>query len=204
MQRLQARRPDGAPDAASVSAAVAALRAGDLVILPTDTVYGIAADAANAAAVARLFLAKNRPPEKAVLLLAASTEQAATVADLASPLAQQLAAHWWPGAVTLVSHALIRLAAGVVSGGTVGVRVPADALVRAVAAQLGRPLAVTSANRSGEAAAATFAAAVREVGNWVVLALDGGTCEDGVASTIVDVSSREAVVLRQGSAVIGM
>ncbi|HEY8742007.1 MAG TPA: L-threonylcarbamoyladenylate synthase [Chloroflexota bacterium] len=202
MQRLPARRPEGLPDAASVAAAVAALSAGDLVILPTDTVYGIAADAGNAEAVARLFRAKNRPPDKAILLLATSTEQAATVADLASPLAQQLAARWWPGAVTLVSRALVPLATGIVSGDTVGVRVPADALVRAVAAQLGRPLAVTSANRSGQEAVATFDAAVREVGDWVALALDGGNCADGVASTIVDVSGGKPVVLRQGSAVI--
>jgi L-threonylcarbamoyladenylate synthase len=202
MQRLPARKLDGEPDASSVAAAVTALRAGDLVILPTDTVYGIAADASNAEAVARLFLAKNRPPDKAVLLLAASTEQAADVADLASPQAQQLAARWWPGAVTLVSRALVPLASGVVSGGAVGVRVPADSLVQAVAAQLGRPLAVTSANRSGEAAAITFEEAVREVGDWVALALDGGDCAIGVASTIVDVSGGAAVILRQGSAVM--
>ena len=202
MQQLPARRPDGEPNADSVAAAVAALRAGALVILPTDTVYGIAADANNAGAVARLFRAKNRPPDKAILLLAASTEQATSVADLTTPLARLLAARWWPGSVTLVSRGLVPFPTGIVTDGSVGVRVPADTLVQAIAAQLGRPLAATSANRSGEVAASTFEEAVREIGDWVALALDGGDCADGVASTIVDVSGETPVVLRQGSAVI--
>lgn len=200
MQRLPARNADGTPRASSVSAAVAALRAGALVIVPTDTVYGIAADAFDAAAVTRLFQAKHRPPEKAVLLLAASAEQAALVADLATPEAQRLIARWWPGPLSLVSRARIPLPDGVRSGDTVGVRVPADAVVQAIARDLGHPLAVTSANHSGEDAAATFDEAMRELGAWVAIGLDGGDCPIGVASTVVDISSGSPIVLRQGSA----
>jgi L-threonylcarbamoyladenylate synthase len=198
VQRLPARRPAGGPDAAGVDAAVAALRAGSLVILPTDTVYGIAAEASNAAAVDRLFLAKGRPRSKAVALLAASAEQAAAVADLSSPIAQRLVNRHWPGALTIVAPALIAFPEGVGTGATIGVRVPADPVVQAIAAQLGRPLAVSSANRSDADAPAALDEAIRDVGAWVALALDGGACPLGVASTVVDICGRRLRVLRQG------
>lgn len=198
MQRLPARRASGEPDAAGVDAAVAALGAGTLVIVPTDTVYGIAADARNAAAVERLFQAKGRPRRKAVALLAASAEQAATVADLSSPAAQRLIANFWPGALTLVAPALVALPEGVGTGDTIGVRVPADPVVQAIAAQLGRPLAVSSANRSDAESPVTLEGAVAEVGAWVALALDGGDCPLGVASTVVDIRGERLLVLRQG------
>lgn len=199
MQRLPARRPDGEPDAASVGAAVAALRAGTLVILPTDTVYGIAADAANAAAVDRLFLAKSRPRSKAVALLVASIEQAATVADLSTPAARLLVNRHWPGALTIVAPALVTLPEGVGTGATIGVRVPADPVVQAIAAQLGRPLAVSSANRSDADAPVALDDAVRDIGTWAALALDGGDCPLGLASTVVDISGERLRLLRQGS-----
>lgn len=202
MQRLPARSANGQPHDAGVAAAVAALRAGDLVIVPTDTVYGIAADALDAVAVARLFRAKNRPPEKAIALLAASPAQAATLADLSSPAAQRLCARWWPGALTLVCRARRPLPAGVGTGDTVGVRVPADLVVQAIARELGRPLAVTSANRSGDDATATFETAIRDIGEFVAIGLDGGDCPLGLASTVVDITGERPVVLRPGSAVI--
>lgn len=202
MQRLPARSADGEPHAASVAAAVAALRAGNLVIVPTDTVYGIAADGTNADAVARLFRAKRRSPEKAVALLAASQAQAAAVADLSAPAAQRLIAQWWPGPLTLVCRAQVPLPVGVDSEGTVGVRVPADTVVQAIAQELGHPLAVSSANRSGEDATATFDGAIRDIGESAAVALDGGDCPLGLASTVVDISGEQPVVLRQGSAVV--
>jgi L-threonylcarbamoyladenylate synthase len=202
VQRLPARNANGEPHDAGVAAAVAALRAGDLVIVPTDTVYGIAADALDAAAVARLFRAKNRPPEKAIALLAASPAQAALVADLSSPVAQRLCASWWPGPLTLVCRAQCPLPEGVGTGDTVGVRVPADPVVQAIARDLGRPLAVSSANRSGDDATATFEMAIRDIGEYAAIGLDGGDCPIGLASTVVDITSGTPVVLRQGSAVI--
>lgn len=199
MQRLPAREADGLPSRVGVTAAAAALGAGELVIMPTDTVYGLAADALNAAAVARLFQAKARPPEKGIALLAASAEQAATVADLTAPAAQQLIARWWPGPLTLVGQARVELPEGIGTGGTIGVRVPDDGVPRAIAMALGRPLAVTSANRSGDAAVATFDEAVSTLADWVVLALDGGECPLGVASTVVDCTGPHLRVLRQGT-----
>jgi L-threonylcarbamoyladenylate synthase len=202
MQRLPARKPDGTVAPEAVTAAVAALRAGELVILPTDTVYGLAADALNATAVARLFQAKARPPEKGIALLAASPAQAAALADLTAPAAQRLMARWWPGPLTLVARALVTLPAGIGTDKTVGVRVPADEVPRAIAAALGRPLAVTSANRSGDAAVATFGEAINTLVEWVALALDGGDCPLGVASTVVDCTGPQLRVLRQGSAAV--
>lgn len=202
MRRFPARDYGGAPDSASVSVAVAALRAGELVILPTDTVYGLAADGLNAAAVAQLFTAKQRPREKVIALLAASPEQAAQVADLTTLAAQRLIARWWPGALTIVATARTLLPDGVGIGGTVGVRVPDDAVLRAVAAQLGHPLAVTSANRSGDENSITFEAAVRQLAPWVAVALDGGPCPIGVPSTVADITSGTTRVLRQGSALV--
>lgn len=202
MESLPARDAGGAPLAASIEAAAAALRGGGLAILPTDTVYGLAADGENAAAVARLFRAKGRPPDKAIALLAASAEQAGAVADLEGPEMARLIARWWPGPLTVVARARVALPDGVGAGGTVGVRVPDDAVTRAVAAALGRPLAVSSANRSGEAAVATFAEAVRDLRDWADLALDGGPCPLGLASTVVDCTGERLRVLRQGSAVV--
>jgi L-threonylcarbamoyladenylate synthase len=201
--RLPARKPTGEPDAAGVDAAVAALRAGSLVILPTDTVYGVAAEATNAAAVDRLFLAKGRPRSKAVALLAASAEQAATVADLSRPIAQSLVNRHWPGALTIVAPALVAFPEGVGANATIGVRVPDDPVVQAIAAQLGRPLAVSSANRSDADAPVALGEAVRDVGAWVALALDGGDCQLGVASTVVDICGQRLRVLRQGSVHVG-
>ncbi len=199
MELLQARDAGGEPSAAAVTAAVVALRRGDLVILPTDTVYGIAADSRDTDAIARLFAAKRRPSGKSIPLLAASIEQASTIADLASPLVQGLLARGWPGALTVVVRATVPMPVGVVSGNTVAVRVPDDVVVRAIAAALGRPLAVTSANRSGEAAVATFAEAVAPLSDWAAVALDGGPCPGGVASTVVDCTGSRPVVLRQGA-----
>lgn len=200
MRSLPARSADGAPDPAALAAALAALQAGALVVLPTDTVYGVAADSAQAAAVARLFVAKARPLDKAIPLLAADAAQAGTAADLGAPAVKALLDRWWPGPLTVVARATTPLVAGVGSGGTVGVRVPNDDVVRALARQLGRPLAVTSANRSGDAANPSFAAAVRDLEPHVAVALDGGDCPGGVASTVVDVTGPTLVVLRQGAA----
>ena len=204
MALLPARKADGSPVHSSVDAAVAALRRGELVILPTDTVYGLAADSTNAEAVARLFTAKGRADDKPIALLAASAAQAGQLADLGDATVQQLAAHWWPGALTIVARCLRPLPPGLTSPtGAVGVRVPADRVVQAVAKGLGRPLAVTSANRSGEPPATTVGEAIRVLASSAALALDGGPCPIGTASTVVDCTGSELVVLRQGSVDVG-
>ena len=192
--------PDGP---AARTEAVDLLRAGRIVALPTDTVYGIAADPALPDAIERLFAAKARPPEKAVAVLLADATQAASL-GVVGPAAAILADRFWPGGLTLVLPALAgaRLPGvhGVISGGTptIGVRVPDHPSPRALAAVLG-PLPTTSANRSGEADARDAAEIASRLGDALALVLDGGPIRGGPASTVVDCSVVLPVVLRAGA-----
>jgi L-threonylcarbamoyladenylate synthase len=189
--------PDG-PEARD--AAVTLLRAGRIVALPTDTVYGIAADLALPDAIERLFAAKARPPEKAVAVLLADAAQAA-VLGVMGPAARLLAERFWPGGLTLVlpvrpGARLPRvLAAGTP---TIGVRVPDHPAPRAIAAVLG-PLPTTSANRSGEPDARDAAEIAARLGDALALVIDGGPIRGGPASTVVDCSVERPVIRRVGA-----
>lgn len=180
--------------------AVAALRAGGIVALPTDTVYGIAADLALPDAIERLFAAKGRPPEKAVAVLLADTAQAYELGVM-SPAAAVLAARFWPGGLTLVlpvrpEARLPRVLAG--GAPTIGVRVPDHPAPRAIAAALG-PLPTTSANRAGETDARDAAEIADRLGGSLELILDGGPVRGGPASTVVDCALEWPSVLREGA-----
>jgi L-threonylcarbamoyladenylate synthase len=180
--------------------AVDLLRAGRIVAIPTDTVYGIAADLALPDAIERLFAAKGRSPDRAVALLLADTAQAA-VLGVVGPAAHLLAERFWPGGLTLIlpvrpSAALPPiLAAG---SPTVGVRVPDHPAPRALAAVLG-PLPTTSANRSGEPDARDAAEVADRLGDAISLILDGGPIRGGPASTVIDCTGALAVVRRSGA-----
>lgn len=188
----------GADLAAAVARVSAALRAGGVVVVPTDTVYGLAALPGDAAAMARLFALKGRGPGVPVAALCADTDQAMALA--ASPLAPEVAAaaaRWWPGPLTLVVPRRLGLHLHLgVPVTTVGVRVPDHALVRAVAAEVG-PVAATSANRHGEATPVSAAEVVAALGAGVDLLVDGGELTAG-ASTVVDVTQAPWRVLREG------
>ncbi len=200
---LQARDATGELEAESIRLAVDALRRGELVIVPTDTVYGIAADSANPVAIARLYTAKERPNDKSIPLLAASPAQAAAVADLTGDLTQRLIDRWWPGPLTVVVNATETIGPCVVAAdGSVAVRVPADSVPRSLAQALGRPIAATSANKSGQPPALSCTNAVETLGPWVAVALDGGVIEQGQASTVADCRGEAPVVLRQGAAIV--
>jgi L-threonylcarbamoyladenylate synthase len=189
--------PDG--DAARAEA-VALLRAGEIVALPTDTVYGIAADLALPDAIERLFAAKRRLPEKAVALLLADADQAGVV-GIVGPAARVLGERFWPGGLTLVLPVRpgARLPAVLAAGApTVGVRVPDHAAPRALAAALG-PLPTTSANLSGEPDARDAAEIAARLGNAVALVIDGGPIRGGAASTVVDCSLLRPVIRRVGA-----
>ncbi len=176
--------PDG--DAARAEA-VALLRAGSIVAIPTDTVYGIAADMALPDAIERLFAAKRRPPEKAVAVLLADADQAGDLGEL-NAAARLLAARFWPGGLTLVlplrpDARLPRvLAAGTP---TIGVRVPDHPAPRALAAALG-PLPTTSANLSGMPDARDATEIAATLGDAIALVIDGGPIRGGPGSTVVD------------------
>ncbi len=195
------RRPRVVPDGAAARAeAVELLRAGEIVAIPTDTVYGIAADLALPDAIERLFGAKRRPPEKAVALLLADVDQAGVLGVL-GPAARVLAERFWPGGLTLVlpRRADARLPAVIAAGAaTVGVRVPDHPAPRALASALG-PLPTTSANVSGEPDARDAPEIVALLGDAIALVLDGGPVRGGPASTVVDCSGPSPIVRRIGA-----
>lgn len=166
---------------------MAALRAGDLVILPTETVYGLAADAADPAAVARLYEAKGRPSFNPLIAHVADLEAAERVAVF-DARARRLAQRFWPGPLTLVLP--VRQPARVsdlarAGLDTVAVRAPAHPVARQVLTAFGGPVAAPSANRSGRPSPTTFRAAVDETGSAAAAALDGGPCAVGLESTVV-------------------
>lgn len=174
-----------ADDPGASSAALAAIEAGELVAVPTETVYGLTC-ARRDDALARLVAAKGRPLEKGITLLVDGPAMAREVGTLPAP-AERLAARYWPGPLTLV----VPLARGVVlprlvtgGGATVGLRVPEVAATRALATAYG-PLPLTSANRSGQAEARSAQEVVAALGDAVALVLDGGLAPGGVPSTVV-------------------
>lgn len=180
-----------------VDAVVDALRRGGVVAIPTDTVYGLAVDPAVPGATRRLFELKGRPDDQPVAVLVASSDQARLLANPVPAYASRLMATHWPGALTLVLPR--RRGVGLDLGPpptTVGVRCPDDALVRAVADRLG-PLATTSANRHRQPTPASAADVAALFGERVALVVDGGE-RPGRASTVVDCTGPEPVVLRDG------
>jgi L-threonylcarbamoyladenylate synthase len=173
---------------------------GGVVALPTDTLYGLAADPFSAAAVARVMAVKGRPAEKALPLIASDAAQIVAHLGALSPLAMRLADRFWPGPLTLLVAAPASLAAGVTGGtGLVGVRVPADAVARAICAMTGRPVTATSANISGEPATADPNEVERTLGRRIDLLIDTGPTRGGAASTIVDVTGAQPVLVRAGA-----
>lgn len=181
--------------------AVEALTRGELVILPTETVYGLAADASNAQAVAGIFEAKGRPRFNPLIAHVADAAQAEAVAVFDSR-ARALAEAFWPGPLTIVAPVRDRAAvcdlarAGLDS---VAVRVPGHARARAVIAAFGKPVVAPSANRSGRPSPTTFDDAVEETGHAAADAVDGGPCAVGVESTVVSVLDGRISLLRPGS-----
>jgi L-threonylcarbamoyladenylate synthase len=187
-------------DAAGRAEAVATLRAGGLVAMPTDTVYGVGVALDAPDGLERLFAAKDRPLDKAIVLLVADVEQAASVAVL-TPAARALAGRFWPGGLTLVlTQAPGAVLPAVLTGGaaTIGVRVPNHDCPRELARWLG-PLPVTSANLSGRPDARSAADVLAQLGPRISLVLDGGPVLGGIPSTVVDCSGHEPRVLRVGA-----
>lgn len=183
----------------ALTAAAQLLRAGELVAFPTDTVYGVGALAWDAAAVRKLYTAKLRRLDKAIPILLADGADLALIARAVSPAARRLAEHFWPGPLTLVVPKADRVPPEVTAGGdTVAVRVPDHPLARALIRAAGAPLATTSANLSGGASPVTAEEVAAQLTGRIAMILDGGRCPGGVASTVVDVTGAEPVILRPG------
>lgn len=184
----------------AIAAAAAALRDGGLVAFPTETVYGLGADATNARAVAAIFEAKGRPRFNPLIVHVADAGDAADFAVL-GPEARALAAAFWPGALTLVLNKRSDCAiADLATAGldTLALRVPSHPVARALIRAADRPIAAPSANRSGHVSPTTAAHVEADLGDKVAIILDDGPCPIGVESTVVDVSGPAPVLLRAG------
>jgi L-threonylcarbamoyladenylate synthase len=180
--------------------AIAALRAAELVVYPTETFYGLGADPFSPAALERLLIAKGREAGKTIALIAADADSALALAREVSPVARRLADMFWPGALTLVMPARADLPAEIVgSGGGVGVRVSPHPIARALAAGLGHPVTATSANRAGAAPARTVPEARAAFGDKVKVFLEGGTLTAAAPSTVVAIEHDAWRVIRAGA-----
>jgi L-threonylcarbamoyladenylate synthase len=182
-----------------IDKAVAILRRGGLVAFPTETVYGLGADARNPEALRKLYATKGRPAAHPVIVHLADMSQLAQWARELPPTAAKLAARFWPGPMTLI----LRCATGVsdaVTGGqdTVGVRIPSHPVARALLTKFGGGVAAPSANRFGRVSATTSQHVRQEFGDEIDFVLEGGASEIGIESTIVAVTGERPVLLRPG------
>jgi L-threonylcarbamoyladenylate synthase len=190
------------PEPEAIRRAAAVLRRGGVVAFPTDTVYGLGAHSSIASAIEKLFELKERERLKAIPLLIARAEDLATVAAHVPDIAWRLAERFWPGPVTLVVPKAPTVLDVLTGGATsVAVRVPAHEVALQLIAALGKPLAATSANLSGQPEAVTAEEVCEALGGRVRLLLDGGPCPGGVASTVVDVTASTPLIRRRGAMV---
>lgn len=181
--------------------AAQALANGDLILLPTETVYGLGADASNAEAVAAIFAAKGRPKFNPLISHVVDVDAAAKIGEF-GPLGLALADAFWPGPFTLITPILdTRSVCDLARAGldSVAIRVPAHPVAREVLAAFGGPVVAPSANRSGRPSPTTFTDAFEETGFAVSAAVDGGPCRIGLESTVVSVLGGRVALLRPGA-----
>ena len=198
MERIRVSREN--PDPVVMARAAGVLASGGLVIFPTDTLYGLAADPRNGDAVARVFEAKTRPAGQALPLIASDLEQVEGFAGVLSPATRRLAERFWPGPLTLIVDAPRGIAAAVHGGtGSVAVRVPDHPVARALAGRFAYPVVATSANRSGDAASHVPDDASAAFEGIADVLLDSGPTTGGEPSSIVDARSGTPVLIRAGA-----
>ncbi len=175
------------------------LKRGGLVAFPTETVYGLGADASRVTAVARLYAAKRRPLDHPVIIHFGTAEQAFAWARDVPPEARKLAAKFWPGPLTMILKKASKVG-GHVTGGqdTIGLRVPSHPVAQELLREFGSGIAAPSANRFGQVSPTTAAHVHQDLEKDVDLVLDGGPSEVGIESTIVDLSGGEPTLLRPG------
>ena len=196
---------------AAVQRAAARLRSGEVVALPTETVYGLAANALDSRAVSEIFRIKGRPAHNPIIVHVASLEMAERCVEKWPVLADRLAAAFWPGPLTIVLPRSKEIPDLVTAGGpTVGIRWPAHPFIQAVIRECGFPLAAPSANLSNHVSPTNAAHVRRQLGEKISLIVDGGQSQIGIESTVLDLTALPPRVLRPGmvhgpalSAVIG-
>lgn len=187
------------PDEAAIAAGAKALAAGRLVAFPTETVYGLGANALDPDAVAAIFAAKGRPTDHPLICHVASADALAPLVAEVTPAARALAGAFWPGPLTLVMPRS-RAVPDAVTGGrdTVAVRVPAHPVALSLLRAFDGPVAAPSANRFGRPSPTSASDVADELGDAVAVILDGGPCEIGIESTVVDLTCDPPQVLRPG------
>jgi L-threonylcarbamoyladenylate synthase len=194
---------DAASRAEGIKAAALALRTGELVVLPTDTLYGIGADAFYPSAVNGLLAAKGRGRDMPPPVLVGTVRAATALIEDLGPYGKDLIDEFWPGGLTLVCRANRSLSWDLGdTQGTVAIRMPLHPVALELLKETG-PLAVSSANRTGSPAATTAADAQEQLGDAVSVYLDGGPCANDVASTIVDLTGNVPRLLRAGTVSVG-
>lgn len=192
------------PDAEGIAEAAGLLAAGELVAFPTETVYGLGADATSPETVAKIFAAKGRPAHNPLIVHIADLDSAMEIADLPAPL-RRLAAAQWPGPLTLVAP--LRIGAGLapaVTAGltTVALRVPAHPFAQQILTAARRPIAAPSANPSGQVSPTSAAHVLHGLEGVIAAVLDDGPCEVGLESTIIGMEDDAPVLLRPGGLTI--
>jgi L-threonylcarbamoyladenylate synthase len=188
-----------APSSQTLDEAVRILRNGGLVAFPTESFYGLGAEAGNPHAVARVFGVKGRPEQKPLLVLVDSVVMAETLAAEIPAGARELMTRHWPGALTLVLTAAAPLPRALTGGtGTIGVRMPGHPVALGLVRAAGFPVTAPSANPSGEASPTSAVAVLRYFERTLELILDGGPTAGGAGSTIADCTTWPPRVLRQG------
>jgi L-threonylcarbamoyladenylate synthase len=188
-----------APDEA-IALAVAAMRAGEAVVYPTETFYGVGVDAFAPAALERIFAIKGRDAAKTIALIAHDEAAAFAIAREVPDTARRLARAFWPGPLTIVMPARDGIPEALIGpGGGVGVRVSSHPLASALARSLGRPITATSANMAGEAPAQTLAQAQAALGKEIKVFVEGGKLTGGAPSTVVECSHGDWRILRAGA-----
>lgn len=174
------------------------LEKGGVIGFPTDTVYGLGADALNAGAVDRIYDIKGRPRDRQFPLLIADMKSLAVLAGEIPETARFLAGRFWPGGLTMVFPVAPSLPAHLAAGPGIAVRIPDHPVCLALIRGLGKPVIGTSANPSGQQAALTAADVRQQLASKVDFIIDGGRCPGGKESTVVDVTGKAPVILREG------
>ena len=188
-----------ASNPSDIALAAQLLRAGELVAIPTETVYGLAANALDAAAVAKIFAAKGRPQDNPLIVHVADAEQALPLVKAFPFTAQRLAEAFWPGPLTVILQRAEHIP-DIVSAGlsTLALRVPAHPAAQALLRAAGITLAAPSANRSGSPSPTLASHALDDLNGKIAAVLDGGPCTVGVESTVLDLTSETPLLLRPG------
>lgn len=199
IETLVAQLDPQAPAASEIARAARLIQNGGLVAFPTETVYGLGADALNERAVKRIFEAKGRPADNPLIVHVSSREMLEAVATALSPKTEALAEAFWPGPLALVLNRRSAVAPSVSAGlETVAVRMPANRIALELIEQAGRPVAAPSANASGRPSPTLAAHVLADLGGRIEMILDGGATNIGIESTVLDMTADPPVILRPG------